>query len=193
MNLIDRIRADVQYQVAHLAEEWRDYPAVHPVATYALIAEAESRLGFLLPPLLRAIYLQIGNGGLCIGPHLMGIFTSRIYYKTDDAIEHYFQGYDGTDPRQWIRGMFPLADKGCCAFLYVDCLTPPFPVYLHDIDRIPDEANPPKNDDEADQRYETMMNDYRDALARRDFSHPVWLRQADSFEEWCESWLPKPR
>ena len=42
-----------------------------PPVTYDVVLEAEQRLGFPLPPLLRAVYTQIGNGGLCL--RLLGL------------------------------------------------------------------------------------------------------------------------
>ena len=38
-------------------------PGIHPVATLDGIEAAEIALGVNLPPLLKRIYLEIGNGG----------------------------------------------------------------------------------------------------------------------------------
>ncbi len=38
-------------------------PPILPRATAEQIFEAERKLGFTLPPLLKSIYLEIGNGG----------------------------------------------------------------------------------------------------------------------------------
>ena len=43
-------------------------PAVFPVVALDRITWAESRLGFELPPTLKRIYLEIGNGGSALGP-----------------------------------------------------------------------------------------------------------------------------
>jgi hypothetical protein len=49
---------------ADLLKRLRERAArAHPRATAALIAAAEEELGFRLPPLLRAVYRFVGNGG----------------------------------------------------------------------------------------------------------------------------------
>src|SRR4028119_998412 len=48
-------------------------PPLYPVATEAEIADAERRLGFPLPLLLRRIYEEVGNGGFGPGGGLIGI------------------------------------------------------------------------------------------------------------------------
>jgi hypothetical protein len=52
-----------------------EYPKLYPPVTLAVLYEAETRLGFSLPTLLRELYLLVGNGGF--GPEygLWGLFS----------------------------------------------------------------------------------------------------------------------
>ena len=54
------------------AYEWST-PMVHPVVAPGTLEEAESRLGFKLPILLRRLYLEVGNGGFGPSYGLLGI------------------------------------------------------------------------------------------------------------------------
>jgi hypothetical protein len=62
------------YRVYHLIlldEEEDDegepvFRLLAPPVTEAEVAKAEEGLGFALPPLLRAVYTRIGNGGYCL-------------------------------------------------------------------------------------------------------------------------------
>ena len=51
-------------------------PNIYPIATAKDIEAAESALGVNLPPLLKRVYLEIGNGGCMLGPGLRSSWTS---------------------------------------------------------------------------------------------------------------------
>jgi hypothetical protein len=83
MDILDRLKVHVGNTTqrvampAHLA--WYDPgPAVRQKASLEQILEAERKLNFLLPPLLKSIYLEIGNGGWFIGSGIYGVGNFRI-------------------------------------------------------------------------------------------------------------------
>jgi hypothetical protein len=101
-----------------------------PPVTYDVVLEAEQRLGFSLPPLLRAVYTQIGNGGLCL--NLLGleggqtggddIFPGLSVVEIYHVLESWRQdGKISYLPPQ----LLPVNDDlGCGMVDYVDCRTP---------------------------------------------------------------------
>jgi SMI1 / KNR4 family (SUKH-1) len=93
----------------------------------AQVAAAEGLLGVRLPPLLRDLYLTVGDGGF--GP---GFGLLRLADGDDSVVRHY------TDLRGWVRGgagpewpagRLPVCDWGCAKFSCVDAAGPPFPVW----------------------------------------------------------------
>src|SRR4051812_46003974 len=62
------------YSVLGIEEVEDDEPPARvlcPPVTPEAVGEAEAALAFHLPPLLRAVYTRIGNGGLCL--RLLGL------------------------------------------------------------------------------------------------------------------------
>lgn len=104
--------------------------ASHDVVSLSVITEAEEELGFELPPLLKACYLEIGNGGFCLHDGVIGM---RGGYASDfgDIVETYAQlksdqEYEG---RVWKHGMLPFFEWGCNKFSCVCCTEPNYPIY----------------------------------------------------------------
>lgn len=105
----------------------------NPPATGAQIEAAETRLGFALPPLLRRIYSEIGNGGF--GPGY-GLFP--LSGRADDPSGH--DGYGVVDlyfsfryrysplGQRWAERLLPICHWGCSYFSYLDCAVPLTPV-----------------------------------------------------------------
>lgn len=69
--LLDRIHQKHLWDIEHNWEKKRLH-INYPSATEEQLHTTEVALGFSLPPLLRAIYLQIANGGVGPGCGLMG-------------------------------------------------------------------------------------------------------------------------
>ncbi|HEY7311698.1 MAG TPA: SMI1/KNR4 family protein [Gemmataceae bacterium] len=101
-----------------------------PPATEETVRAAEESLGFALPPLLRAVYTRIANGGLCLG--LLGLEGGQT--GGDDlfpglsavAIYHKLESWrrKGKVPYLPPR-LLPINDAlGCGMVDYVDCRTP---------------------------------------------------------------------
>lgn len=109
-----------------------DEPKRFPTASSDQIAAAESRLGFVLPELLRQIYTSVGNGGFGPGYGLMGIEGGA----TDDlghTIEPLYEGYRKSRPRRdsergWPEYLLPCCHAGCAIYFCIDCADPESPV-----------------------------------------------------------------
>lgn len=162
--LIERIKAKIRdgRSMTTMQERWQIDADIYPLATAAEIAQAEAVLGFPLPPLIRAIWRQIGNGGFGPGYGITGVETGyRIYestlienaeflrqaadYLRDEAGEaaHYIG--QGEEQRQyaeelrreaadWYCGdrFIMYAYWGCNVTTVVDCALPDLPVHAVD-------------------------------------------------------------
>ncbi len=91
-------------------------------ATESAIEQAERDLGFSIPPLLRACYLQIANGGFGPGYGLVGVAGG---YKSDygDLVETFRVAKEGAEYNggEWRTGLLPFCEFGCNIFSCVDC------------------------------------------------------------------------
>ncbi len=105
---------------------------LYPVATEKAVNAAERKLGFALPPLLRAVYTHIGNGGLLLC--LIGVRGGQtgfddIGYSNKDIVAGYqgdrILGLGYEDPKPWPEGLIPIYDGlGCGRVDHLDCTTP---------------------------------------------------------------------
>ena len=98
-----------------------------PPATEEQIAGAEERLAFSLPPLLRQVYLEVGNGGFGPGAGLYGLPTSPENEK-DSAVGLYFELRRTLTKPAWPPGLLPLCDWGSGIGSFIDCTLPDAPV-----------------------------------------------------------------
>ena len=128
-DLIEQIRQRLDANRRRLAELPAKYrhPGYPPVGA-PTVSAAESRLGFSLPPLLRELYLEVGNGGF--GPSL-GLFglegglpIGPPWAERDtDIVEAYLasqeEGHDYFVPREIV-----ICDWGCLSGSAIDCSTP---------------------------------------------------------------------
>jgi hypothetical protein len=111
-------------------------PTVAPPATHAEVDAAEAALGFAIPPLLRRLYAEVGNGGFGPGYGLEGV--PRIPPVPDRAdvvalYEMYNSGPPPDDPGHvWPRGWVPLISGGCLSMECVNFLEPPYRVRRYD-------------------------------------------------------------
>jgi uncharacterized protein (TIGR02996 family) len=115
-------------------------PCLHPPAKSRTVTTAERRLEFALPPLLKAVFLHLGNGGLLLC--LLGLRGGQtgfedIGFKNRDIVAGYEgcvaygRGMDGGLP--WPAGLVPVYDGlGCGMVDYVDCTTPRGPIWRGD-------------------------------------------------------------
>jgi hypothetical protein len=115
----------------HVASQPRSI--TFPPSSADNLGEAEKRLGFSLPPLLKSVYLQLGNGGF--GPGRGGsLIGVKEGYASDfgTLVETYEQlKRDFTlEGKQWRTTLLPFCEWGCNIFTCVDCKEPAYPIYL---------------------------------------------------------------
>jgi hypothetical protein len=102
-------------------------PRIYPPATAALVDAAEETLGFALPPLLRRIYLEVGNGGFGPGYGLLGVLGGAVDDTGRNIIDLYrmFREPERDDPMwQWPAQLLPICHLGCAMYGCVDCTDP---------------------------------------------------------------------
>jgi uncharacterized protein (TIGR02996 family) len=93
-----------------------------PPLSAAALAAAESRLGFHLPPLLRALYTQVGDGGYGPGRGL------EVLAEGEWSLVAHVEAVRRPDR------LIPLISWGCLYWSWVDCSAPPYPVWFDDTD-----------------------------------------------------------
>lgn len=86
-------------------------------ATPEAVAAAESRLGFLLPPFLRRVYLEVADGGFGPGGGLLGLSGAIA------AFERMRTGDELPRGRSWPDALLPVVERDP-GFYCVDCSTP---------------------------------------------------------------------
>lgn len=135
--LIARLKAQVASGQSPAAYTWRHAQQARPPITLAELAHAESLLGFSLPPPLKRIYLEVGNGGF--GP-AYGLFKlndeSKTYdfdaivqnYQamrsmTQEDIDTYWTEEEGK-PSLWPEKMIDICHWGCNIYSHIDCASP---------------------------------------------------------------------
>lgn len=94
------------------------------------MSEAERRLGFPMPALLKACYLNIGNGGFGPGYGVIGIeggYTSD-YGNLVETHELLKQDLE-SEGDEWPSGLLAFCEWGCNIFSCVDCSDVRNPVY----------------------------------------------------------------
>jgi len=145
-------------------------------ATTEELQVAERAIGFKLPGLLSAIYLEVGNGGF--GPEygilgtnggaeldgctLETCYLNRVKLEKQNAVW------------RWPKRLLPLANYGCGMWSCVDCEYRTLPMMLWD---------PNNLDSKLD-----------GANARLNWGNSFW-DQGWSFPRWMEAWLagnPEP-
>jgi hypothetical protein len=122
----------------------------------------ERRLGFPLPPLLKRIYSEIGNGGFGPGYGLIGL-TNGVpddTGKTGPDIYKEFRSADSGEANlKWPLGLLPICNWGCAIVSCVDSGDPSFRMRIFD-------PNAHDGDDWADSLFE----------------------ESPSFEVWIQAW-----
>src|SRR5215471_5816555 len=113
--LIDRIRElrlDPNRRTS-MSKFGYDIPHLRPPVSLEAVEDAERLLGFPLPPLLKTLYTEIGNGGFGPGYGLSGIGNST----DDDWIT--LEPPDDCKPAKIIT----ICDWGCANWSAIDCST----------------------------------------------------------------------
>lgn len=155
--------------VSQVRRKWKSKPA--PPVTAAEMLEAEAKLGFSLPPLLRRLYLEVSNGDF--GPGLLRLIEGQVTPETrpsDYSIVSWYVGLHSTtqekldawwgteeEDRPMIlpEKIFEIKDWGCNIYSCLDCSKPELPVLRND----------------------------------NNISFRTFALEAPSLHEWLESWL----
>jgi hypothetical protein len=118
--------AGIRARVATGVPDESDMPGreVPAVATSTAVVAAEAKLGRKLHPLLRALYLEVGNGGFGPAYGLLGIPPGG---AEDDeghdalAIWERLREEDEYDPHwAWPAALLPVGHLGCGMYMCVD-------------------------------------------------------------------------
>jgi SMI1/KNR4 family protein SUKH-1 len=138
-------------------------------ASHEGIAAAERRLGFVLPPLLKRLYLEVANGGFGPGPGILGVSGGwqNDHGKTIEDL-HAEMLAAVQENRQWIwpAGLLPIVDHSG-VYVCVDATGASNRVVEFDFEELDDEG--------------------RDGGWSRAFSDV-----APSFDTWIGEWARKP-
>ncbi len=114
-----------------------DYPQAPPICpgppvTREALASAEAKLGFPLPPLLRALYTQVGDGGYgpARGLHQLGGDEWSLVARAERTC---VMAAATGDP-WWPPKLVEFISWGGHDTSAVDCSGPEYPVWFYDAD-----------------------------------------------------------
>ncbi len=133
-DIIDRVKKRIMTKGRVTDMDSLARPRVYPRARPDAVARAEKELGFPLPPLLRELYLQVGNGGFGPGYGLICINGGSL--DCGNTIIELYQGMLLPDPQEplwaWPPRLARFCHWGCAIYSCVDCSAPPYPVSIFD-------------------------------------------------------------
>jgi hypothetical protein len=116
-----------------------------PVVSPSDIVEAERRLGFPLPELLRQLYTSVGDGGFGPGYGFLGLIKPvPIGEFAGESVVQLYEVFRGGDPENrswtWPDRMLPVLDWGCAIRSCVGCSTTSLPVLRDEpyVSRLPE-------------------------------------------------------
>jgi len=172
-SLVEKLRRYLQANPVTFDVAGRPFRPCPPCARQ-VVETAEQDLGFVLPDILRDIYMGVANGGFGPGYGVMGVdrgFTDDQNHDIVEVYKIYNQG-DPEDPTWvWPRGWVPVCHWGCIIYSVVDCLTSPHMVSFADIS-----AKAPGT------KMETILHHHKPSLAQ-------WLDDwMDGNDLWKEVW-----
>ena len=107
-----------------------------PCVTESLVREAEAKLGYVLPPLLSRIWIEVANGGTGPGYGLYGLDGGLPDEGTELTIPELCLHYRELSYWEEIVGeslsqtTFPICDWGCRITSILDCSTPAGKIFL---------------------------------------------------------------
>jgi len=111
-----------------------------PPLSDAEIVEAESRLGFRLPDLLRELYTSVADGGFGPSGGFLPLLRSQPGCESVvDLYEAFLVGDPEDTTGPWPARLLPIAHEGCAIRSCVDCSTPELRIVCHEpyVSRIP--------------------------------------------------------
>jgi len=125
-------RGTEEYDLARAAGLLEPLPVLVPAPADAVV-EAEEVIGWPLPPLLRRLYLEVGNGGFGPRSGILGVKGGRPEADWPDIVEVHkaFSGHprDPSPAPKWLVWIF---DWGCTIWSMVDCRDPAGPMWFNE-------------------------------------------------------------
>ena len=124
-------RGTPEYLQARRAGLLERLPAL-AAAPREAVEEAESVVGHRLPPLLRRLYLEVGNGGFGPGYGVLGLKGGHHDDLGRTGIDWYRQAHDHTPESHWSglpASLLPLCHWGCAIYSLIDCSDPDGPMW----------------------------------------------------------------
>ena len=100
------------------------------------LARAEAMLGFPLPPLLRRVYLEVGDGAFGLSP----LYEERSNGLDMPLVDRYLelrsdQEGDAHGESRWPENLLIMYDWGCNIYSCLDCAHPEYRVLRNDNNR----------------------------------------------------------
>lgn len=95
------------------------------------VEEAENVIGHELPPLLRRLYVEVGNGGFGPGYGVLGLRDGHHDDLGRTVPDWYRQAHDTTESH-WSglsASLLPLCHWGCAIYSLIDCADPEGPMW----------------------------------------------------------------
>jgi len=126
-DLVNRLRARISNPAARIDMDTIPQPAFYAPASLTDVEHAEAALAMKLPPFLRRLYLEVGNGGYGPGAGLIGIAGGYPDFDGQTLVTTYQRFRTGAWPSQ----LLPLWDWGDTMWSCVD-VTEGFAVVTHD-------------------------------------------------------------
>jgi hypothetical protein len=155
----DHVIESLRAQLAAPSKPPGGGPPAYPVATPAAIRAAERQLGFGLPPLLKRVYRELGNGGRRLGPGY-GILGLPGGYDDHGGWDVVKASLEMAADLEWWDRMIVVCDWGCAQLSCVDCGDADYPVYRWD------------------------GNQFREPDDREDPSDELWQIEGDTLADW---------
>jgi hypothetical protein len=169
---ISLIRRRLQLKITDRDDVSR--PKLLRPATIMGLAADEASLGFQLPPLLKRIYVEIGNGGFGPGYGLIGMSSGApdSTGKTSPEIYRLFRSGDTQDRAwSWPRCLLPICEWGCAIWSCIYCTAANFPLHIFD------------------PNVHCDVNSWNDSFFEEAESFEVWIRAwAEGVDLWKESY-----
>ena len=106
---------------AQMFPEVPGLPPPQPVAPRA-VEDAEARMGFHLPALLKRLLTQVGNGGFGPGYGLFGVNLAPSWELSMSIPNVYLQSV-ADDSYGWPKNLVLICEWGCAYYSAVDCST----------------------------------------------------------------------
>jgi hypothetical protein len=155
----DRVIRFLKEQLTKRSKRATKAPVIFPVASPKAVGDAERQLGFKLPPLLKRVYLEVGNGGRGLGPGF-GLLGLPGGYDNDDGWDVVKTSREMAADVDWWDRMIVVCDWGCAMRSCVDCGDSDFPVYRWD------------------------GNQFDERTDHEDPSEKLWQIETDTLSEW---------